>query len=408
MLNNPTQRPLHPMHRPHSTNPFRFLDFDALPAQSCILDLQGFIVSVNKAWLDFFTHDGTEPPPSFEYWNYIDVCNKTLGPDAEFATKTAAGLTDIINEKSNLFLMEYPCVKKEQVLWFNCRAVAFDHFGTRHILVMHEEVTSLKLAQENELRAREELIQALHREQSARRDAERAIRQREDFLANLSHELRTPLGAILGFSELLSCEESGSKAFQQAIEALQRNGDLLKTIVDQLIESAQIEGGKSISGHKIIDVAEVVAVAVEGFVISCRRKGVHLEFSCPKEQFLIFGNATQLTQVLWNFLSNSLKFTERNGLIKVCVQASARGRVKISVVDTGIGIEKDFLPHVFERFRQQESGTARKHGGLGLGLSIVKQIVDMQNGTVSVQSEGPGKGTQVEVEFPLLKECVTA
>ena len=243
--------------------------------------------------------------------------------------------------------------------------------------------------------------------QRARAQAERttaelqnASRAKDEFLATLSHELRTPMTAILGWSKLLG-EDLDDESRSAAIDAIQKSSAAQAQLIEDLLDVSRITANKMVIDHQPTELAAVVKAAVAAVAPAATPKGIDVSVETPEDPIMVSGDHARLQQIVWNLVSNAVKFTPRGG--KVNVTASRQdGEAVISVRDTGQGIEPDFLPYVFDRFRQADSSTTRAYTGLGLGLAIVRHLVEMHQGTVKAMSEGPGKGSTFMVRMPLL------
>ena len=246
---------------------------------------------------------------------------------------------------------------------------------------------------------RESLLES---ERNARAEAERLGHLKDEFLATLSHELRTPLTTILGWTNLLRRRVTLDEAeLRAAVETIHRNAQAQAQIIDDLLDMSRIVSGKIRLQTDAVDPRDLVRVAIDGIRPTATAKHISVELRGDEVGGLIMGDAARLQQVLWNLLTNALKFTPSNGRIVVSLQHSD-SQVEIHVKDSGIGIEPAFLPHVFERFRQADGSTTREHGGLGLGLSIVRNLVELHGGSVTVNSQGLGRGTTFTVRLPAL------
>ncbi len=239
-------------------------------------------------------------------------------------------------------------------------------------------------------------------ERAARSEAERATRLKDEFVATMSHELRTPLNAIVGWASILRRDRS-PKTVLQGVDVIERNAKLQARMVEDLLDMSRILSGKLAMELQRTDLAAVLEAAVAGVRPMAEAKSVRLHIAtsptCP-----VNGDPGRLQQVFWNLLTNAIKFTPNSGLVTVFtreVEREGTGSVEISVSDSGQGIDPKFLPYVFDRFRQADASTTRRHGGLGLGLSIVKSLVDMHQGTVEAQSPGEGQGATFIVCLPL-------
>ena len=252
----------------------------------------------------------------------------------------------------------------------------------------------------NQKRAEEERATLLASERSARSAAERASRMKDEFLATLSHELRTPLNAILGWSQLLHRSRLTEDLRREGLETIERNARLQTQLISDLLDMSRIISGKLRLEVEEIELSDVIAAALETVRPAAEAKHIHVESECNAQPVFVHGDPGRLQQICWNLLSNAIKFTPANGRVRVNLQVD-EGQAVISVTDTGVGIRADFLPYLFERFRQMDSSTTREHRGLGLGLSIVKQLVELHGGTVAAQSEGAGRGATFTVRLPL-------
>jgi hypothetical protein len=247
-------------------------------------------------------------------------------------------------------------------------------------------------------REREHLLDS---ERSARSQAERASRMKDEFLATLSHELRTPLNAILGWSQILAGGVQDEADLAEGLRTIERNARAQTQIIEDLLDMSRIISGKVRLDVQRVDLGELVRLAVETAKPSAEAKSVRLQAVLDPHAGLVSGDPNRLQQVLWNLLSNALKFTPKGGRVQVLLER-VNSHVEVSIIDTGEGIAAEFLPHVFNRFQQADATTTRKHGGLGLGLSIVKQLVELHGGTVRVHSPGIGHGAAFTVTLPLI------
>ena len=237
--------------------------------------------------------------------------------------------------------------------------------------------------------------------QASRAEAQRASQLKDDFLATLSHELRTPMTPILGWAQILRRTSGDNAQVLQAAEVIERNARVQTQIVDDLLDMSRIIAGKVRLDVQVVDLERVIDAALETVATAAEARGIRLEKQVQTAVAPVRGDPHRLQQVLWNLLSNAIKFTARDGRVVVSLERG-EGHVQVGVTDTGQGIAEEFLPHVFERFRQFDSSTTRQHGGLGLGLAIVKQLVELHGGSVRVRSEGAGKGATFTVRLPLV------
>jgi PAS domain S-box-containing protein len=249
-------------------------------------------------------------------------------------------------------------------------------------------------------RADLERSRALMREQAARRTAEEANRARDEFLAVISHELRTPLNAIVGWTQILCTEAATAAQRDQAVAAIQRSARAQKQLIEDLLDMSRIINGKIALVPTRFDLRAVVQSALETLQPAARGKRIAVDCRLTDQALPIDGDRQRLEQVFWNMLANAVKFTPDGGQIVVTVKEEG-GQAQVSVRDTGEGIEPAFLPFLFEAFRQGDSTTTRRQGGLGLGLAIARTLVGMPGGTITAHSEGLGCGARFDVELPL-------
>jgi signal transduction histidine kinase len=261
--------------------------------------------------------------------------------------------------------------------------------------LLEKEISERKRAEE----LREALLMS---ERAARSEAERATRLKDEFVATMSHELRTPLNAIVGWASILRRDRS-PKSINQGVEVIERNAKLQARMVEDLLDMSRILSGKLVMELERTDLTGVIDAAIAAVRPAADAKNVRLHTAIDRTR-PVNGDPGRLQQVLWNLLTNAIKFTPANGQVTVLArEAEHEGRryVEISVSDSGQGIDSWFLPFVFDRFRQADASTTRRHGGLGLGLSIVKTLVEMHQGTVEAQSPGAGQGATFIVRLPL-------
>ena len=269
-----------------------------------------------------------------------------------------------------------------------------------------EHVTAMSMAA-NLTAVAFENVRLLKLERTAREAAEESNRLKDEFLATVSHELRTPLTAILGWSRLLEDSSLDDAIVQQAVETIGRNAKAQAQIVDDILDVSRIITGNLYLDLHPLEVAPVVESAINVVRPTADAKGIKIETYFDAAPALISGDANRLQQVVWNLLSNAVKFTESGG--RVCVKVrQAGGAVEVSVSDTGQGISKEFLPYVFDRFRQADSTTTRQHGGLGLGLAIARHLVEIHGGTIETESAGTGRGATFTIRLPLVEAAVSA
>jgi signal transduction histidine kinase len=252
------------------------------------------------------------------------------------------------------------------------------------------------------LETNQQLAATLDREQMARREAETANALKDQFVMAVSHELRTPLTAIAGWSRLLVDGLVDDSKKDAALRTIERNARAQTRLIDDLLDVSGTMSGRMRLDVRIVHIEEVVKNALEAVAPAIDAKAIQLETSLDGAAGSISGDPERLQQVVFNLLSNAVKFTPDGGKVRVSL-ARIGDEVEIVVSDTGAGISPDFLPHVFERFRQQQAGTSRRHGGLGLGLAIVRNLVELHGGSVTADSDGEGRGATFTVRLPAMK-----
>ncbi|WP_096586746.1 PAS domain S-box protein [Calothrix sp. NIES-2098] len=240
-------------------------------------------------------------------------------------------------------------------------------------------------------------------EQTAREAAETANRIKDEFLAVLSHELRSPLNPILGWSNILQTQKLDEKTSAYALKTIERNARLQSELIEDLLDISRILQGKLSLNIHPVDLASVITAAMETVRLSAEAKSISIHTMREPEVGQVLGDASRLQQIIWNLLSNAVKFTPAGGRIDIRLEQMGT-QAQITVSDTGKGISADFLPYVFEYFRQENSTTTRKFGGLGLGLAIVRHLVELHGGTVQAQSPGEGQGATFIVRLPIMQQ----
>jgi signal transduction histidine kinase/CheY-like chemotaxis protein len=258
------------------------------------------------------------------------------------------------------------------------------------------EDVSDRLASEGVLRKQ------IEAQQLARAMAENALRAKDEFLSTLSHEIRTPLNAVLGWARILiSRGEIDRTLLDRAVHVIERNATAQARMIDDMLDMARIATGKLRLEMRPVDVVKVVLAAVDVMMPTAHARRVTLRTNLDPRTPNVMGDQDRLQQVIWNLLSNALKFTEAGGSIEVRVTLNGRF-TRIVVTDSGHGISPDFLPHVFERFRQADASSSRRHGGLGVGLALVHDLIVLHGGSVQAQSEGEGRGATFTIDLPTI------
>ena len=315
------------------------------------------------------------------------------------------GQVNVLSQALHRYLVAMPAVSGEHGQEQMQQAVRISPLSHEGVVIgtltIIEDVTE-RVSREAELQNQiEERSRLLSSEKLARNEAERANRLKDEFLATVSHELRNPLNAILGWAHMLRLGKLTPANAERAVETIYRNAQSQAQLVADLLDVSRIISGKLRLDVRKVDLIFIINAAIDSIRPAADAKGIRLQATLDPAAGAISGDADRLQQIVWNLLTNAVKFTPQGGRIGVKLQR-VDSQVQIVVSDTGVGINKEFLPHVFDRFRQADASTTRIHGGLGLGLSIVHQLVDLHGGSVSVHSEGEGKGATFTINLPFV------
>jgi PAS domain S-box-containing protein len=357
---------------------------DAMPQIVFMARPDGHVDYFNRRWYEYTGLP--EGSVGFESWRHVHT---------EDGLRRATEVWPEAVRTGRPYEIEYPLRRHDgQFRWHLGRALPIrDEHGN----VIRWFGTNTDIHDQREhLRRNQELLDS---ERAARGEAERVSRMKDEFLATLSHELRTPLNAILGWAQILRTAGAGPDDVGEGLEIIERNARVQTQIIEDLLDMGRIISGKVRLDVRPIELAGVVSAAIETVRPAADAKGVHVHATLIAPDQTVNGDPGRLQQVFWNLLSNAVKFTPGGGHIRVRLTRDG-GHVEVAVTDTGEGIAPDFLPHVFDRFRQADASTTRKHGGLGLGLAIVKQLVELHGGRVAVTSPGARQGTTFSVSLP--------
>ncbi len=270
----------------------------------------------------------------------------------------------------------------------------------RVIARLQQKAESLEAEIKERREVEERLRLALVGEQMARAEAETANRMKDEFLATVSHEIRTPLNAIIGWSHLLRSGRLDKATAERAVETIDRNAKSQAQLIEDILDASRIITGKLRLNTEPVDIASVINAAIDSVQLAIDSKDLHLEVTLDPSARHTVGDSSRLQQIVWNLLANAIKFTPTGGRIEVKVER-AHGDLQLKVSDSGQGIGASFLPFIFDRFRQADGTTTRKHGGLGLGLAIVRHLVELHGGTIKADSAGEEKGATFTVQLPL-------
>jgi signal transduction histidine kinase len=249
------------------------------------------------------------------------------------------------------------------------------------------------------VRAEIERAELLRRESHAREEAEEASRLKEEFLATVSHELRTPLNAVVGWSRLLRGGQLDPDGTAHAIEIIERNALMQKQIVEDLLDVSRIITGKLRINTQPVDLLLVIHAAIDAIRPAAEAKEIEIRTHCEAPGVIVKADVERLQQVFWNLLANAVKFTPAHGVVDVHL-SHQDSLAEVRIEDSGPGVPPDFLPHIFERFSQADGSSTRKHGGLGLGLAIVRHLVELHGGTVSAANRDDNGGAVLTVLLP--------
>lgn len=361
------------------------------PLSIQILSPDGLTLQVNSAWEQRW---GATLEQVGEYNMLEDRQLETLGI-MPFIRQAFGGEPSIVPATAYDPNRTIPGVndRPNSVRWVS--AVAYplkdDNGGVKEVVLIHQDITDRIVA----VADRERL---LAESQRVRRDLERASRIKDEFLATLSHELRTPLNAVIGWTRILRSRDLDAST-RHAIDVVARNAAAQARLIDDLLDVSRIITGKMTLHMERVDLSRIASSALETVRPAADARGVHAGLRVGVGVPPIQGDPQRLQQVLWNLLSNAVKFTDAGGSVTLSIDREPGG-VVVAVTDTGIGIAPDVLPHVFDRFTQGDTSTTRPYPGLGLGLAIVRHVVELHGGTVSAESAGPGLGAAVRVVLP--------
>jgi PAS domain S-box-containing protein len=368
------------------------------PVPGIIHAEDGEIIAINERWAEItgYTHSDI---PTIRDWT-----ERAYGERGRQVRVHIGGLYAIGGRRDEGEYVITTAASEKRTWHFSSAPLGRDARGRRLVLSMAHDVTEWKRAEEalrlaaaqaeQITREREALLAS---ERAARSDAERASRVKDEIVAVVSHELRTPLNVILGWTHIL---RRNSTQLNRAVETIERNARLLAQLVSDLLDVTRFASGKVHLDLQPVSLPAVIGAAVDAHRSAARGKDIEVHTAVTPLGASLRGDPARLQQVAGNLLSNAVKFTPGGGRIDISL-AERDGLAVLTVQDTGQGIAPDFLPHVFERFRQADSSTSRRHGGLGLGLAIVRSLVEMHGGRIRAESDGPGKGSTFVIELPL-------
>ena len=358
---------------------------DAIPHLVWTASLSGELEYVNRQWADYI---GVEAD-ALTRFNWIA---RFVHPDEHAATRSA--LAEGVTTHAQFDIVHRLLGRDGAYRWFKTRGVRMDKQADR---ASQWFATSTDIDDQHRAEAEREAL--LGRERIARLTAEKATRAKDEFVATLSHELRTPLNAIIGWTEVLVRAGDDPQRHKTGLEVILRNAKLQNRIVDDLLDMSSALTGRLRLDIQSVDLGDVIAQVLLTVQPAAEAKEIGIQRVIGSTH-PIQGDAGRLQQVVWNLVMNAIKFTEKGGRITITLD-QVGNEVVLSIADTGKGISKEFLPYVFDRFKQEVSGSARPQGGLGLGLAIVKQLVELHGGWVQAHSDGENCGATFSLSLPI-------
>jgi PAS domain S-box-containing protein len=366
---------------------------DSLPEHIAVLDKTGTIVAINRAWREFALYNGLgqNEVQSTIGTNYLDVCEAATGDCSEEANVVRSGIESVLNGIVDHFRMEYPCHSSTEERWFLLQVTPLI-YGGGGVVVSHLNITERRMI---EARMSALLAEA----QLAKESAEHANRTKDEFIAQITHDLRSPLSAVLGWAKVLKNKKTNDQIREEAIQAIIESAAKQTNLIDDLLDVSRMVTGKLRLDVVPVSLSAVIRSAMDVMKPACDAKGIACLMELATDADAVTGDPARLEQVIWNLVSNAVKFTPNKGTVKVRLER-ADPYVRITVSDTGCGIKAEHLPSIFERYWQLNPSSGKRKGGLGLGLSLVKHIVELHGGTVSVASEGENKGATFTINLP--------
>jgi len=374
--------------------------FEQAAVGIAIAELDGRMVQTNTKFQEIMGYDSEE----LALLTFVDVTHPHDRPS------TAANVRRLLAGEISHYAMEKRYIRKDGgEIWSLTTAALMraDSGQPMRFIGVIEDITERKRT-EAALRHSEQMLREaledrrilLESERAARSAAERLSEMKDEFLATLSHELRTPLTAILGWAHILKRGTGRPDDLAKGLDIIERNSRIQTRLIDELLDTSRITSGKVRLDIQPVEPVAFVSAAVETVRPAADAKGIRIDVRAEEGAGSVAGDPARLQQVVWNLLSNAIKFTPSGGRVEVTVTRSGAA-IEVAVRDTGAGITSEFLPHVFERFRQADASTTRRHGGLGLGLAIVRSLVEQHGGSVEAASPGEGQGATFTVQLPV-------
>lgn len=366
---------------------FYHSSIDALSSHIAVLDEHGVILELNHAWRHFAEMNQFAGSSCGVGVNYIEVCATSSGECADGGS-IAQGIRDVLDQRTPHFELEYPCHSPTEERWFLMRVTQFQSPGPQRVVVAHDNVTRRRAAEERLRRLTAELSEA--------------DRRKNEFLATLAHELRNPLAPMRNGLQLIELAKGDWARVEKARKLIDRQLHQMVRLVDDLMDVSRISTGKVQLRMERVTLASVLESAVETSRPLIDQMGHELTVTLPDRPLVMDVDPTRLAQVFLNLLNNAAKYSERNG--HIWLTAEQQDGIVVSVKDAGIGIPPSQLPRVFEMFSQVDRSLEKSQGGLGIGLCLVKRLVELHGGRVEARSEGPGMGSEFVVRLPLVVE----
>ena len=357
---------------------------NSMVAHIAVIDRSGSIITINDAWKRFAQENGAANNEQIGIGaNYLEICACSDETDAQCSVR---GIRQVLSGEKDCFTYEYPCHNPTgEERWFLLHVTPLTETGGA--VVSHLNITKRKNAEQ-------ELKRTLA-------ENEAINRMKDEFLSTVSHELRTPLTSMLGWTRLLRSGKLDEKTAAHGLETIERNTQVQARLIEDLLDVSRIINGKLRLDARPVKLRQIVESAVDSNRPAASIKHLTVNFNSDFEDATVYADPRRIQQVLWNLLTNAIKFTPRNGHIDVRTRI-VDSTVEVSVTDSGIGIKSEFLPHLFERFRQEDGSRTRKHGGMGLGLAIVRHLIELHGGGVSAESAGEGGGATFKFTLPVM------
>lgn len=366
---------------------------DSIPAHIAVLDRIGNIVSVNRAWQDF-AHSNTEGQLTEKNGvgtNYLKICESATGPNSGGAEVVCEKIKEVLSGNLDNFSLEYPCHSPTEERWFLMQVTPLSR-ERGGAVITHLDITDRK-------RNEAERARLLAEAQIAREIAEAANRAKDEFIAQITHDLRSPLNAILGWAKVLRTRSLDEQIMAEALSTIEKSAEKQRHMIEDLLDVSRIVTGRLRLDVRPVSLSAVIHSAMEVMRPACEAKEIDCQTELATDSDAITGDPARLEQVIWNVVSNAVKFTPNRGQVKVRLER-ADPYVQITITDTGKGVLPEHLPHIFDRYWQSANAENRRTGGLGLGLSLTRHIVELHGGTVRAESEGEGKGTKIIITLP--------